>query len=210
MKILPGRVRREGKDRAILCFKIYRGQMTEVRRQKEIHFQHPQPLLQRSPMFFWKQRKKEGRTVKMHRSLNIFMILLLAVLLLTFPSSGNAGDKYRELINCDLHQGACTRNLSGYTVTLVVAPRPVKAMQDLLFQVTFTGKLSPNTNLPFIDLGMPGMNMGPNRVQLKSTGNGTYEGSGVIVRCPSGRRTWQATVTIPAVGQAEFILDVIY
>ena len=146
----------------------------------------------------------------MNRSSNIFIVVLLTVLLLTVPGGGNAGDKYRELINCDLHQGACTQNLAGSTVTLAVAPRPVKAMQDLSFKVTLTGKLPPNTKLPYIDLGMPGMNMGPNRVQLKSAGNATYEGRGVIVRCSSGRRTWQATVIIPDVGQTDFIFDVIY
>jgi hypothetical protein len=114
------------------------------------------------------------------------------------------------MINCDLHAGTCTQNLAGSTVTLTVAPRPVKAMQDLSFRVTLNGKLPPNTKPPYIDLGMPGMNMGPNRVQLKSAGNATYEGRGVIVRCPSGRRTWQATVTIPDVGQTDFIFDVIY
>ena len=131
-------------------------------------------------------------------------------MLLTVPGGANAGDKYRDLINCDLHQSACTQNLAGSTVTLTVTPQPVKAMQDLLFQVAITGKLPPSSKLPYIDLGMPGMNMGPNRVQLKSTGNTTYEGSGVIVRCPSGRRIWQATVTIPDVGQTDFIFDVIY
>ena len=93
---------------------------------------------------------------------------------------------------------------------LAVTPRPVKAMQDLLFQVTFSAKLPPNTMLPYIDLGMPGMKMGPNRVQLKSAGNDTYEGRGVIVKCPSGRRTWRATVTFPDLGQTDFIFDVIY
>ena len=146
----------------------------------------------------------------MNRSSNIFIVVLLTVLLLTVPGGGNAGDKYQEMINCELHQDACTQNLAGFTVTLEVTPRPVKAMQDLSFKVTLTGKLPPNTKLPYIDLGMPGMNMGPNRVQLKSAGNATYEGRGVIVRCPSGRRTWQAAVTIPGVGQTDFIFDVIY
>ncbi len=146
----------------------------------------------------------------MNRSSNIFIVVLLTVLLLTVPGGGNAGDKYQEMINCELHQDACTQNLAGFTVTLEVTPRPVKAMRDLSFKVTLTGKLPPNTKLPYIDLGMPGMNMGPNRVQLKSAGNATYEGRGVIVRCPSGRRTWQATVTIPDVGQTDFIFDVIY
>ena len=138
------------------------------------------------------------------------MIVLLIVLLLAFSSSGNAGDKYRELINCDLHQGACARNLSGSTVTLAVTPRPVRAMQDLLFRVAFSAKLPPNAKLPYIDLGMPGMKMGRNRVQLKFAGSDTYEGRGVIVRCPSGRRTWRATITVPDFGQTDFIFDVIY
>jgi len=139
-----------------------------------------------------------------------FSAVILTAFLLAAPGRIAAGDKYREMINCDLHQGACTQNLAGSTITLTVAPRPVKAMQDLLFQVTFSGKLPSNTKLPYIDLGMPGMNMGPNRVQLESAGIATYEGQGVIVRCPSGRRTWRATVTIPDVGQTDFIFDVIY
>ncbi|MEJ2220059.1 MAG: hypothetical protein P8X80_04525 [Desulfobacterales bacterium] len=140
----------------------------------------------------------------------ISAVIILAVLLLAAPEHISAGDKYQEMINCDLHRGACTRNLAGATVTLAVTPRPVKAMQDLLFQVTIGGKLPPSARLPYIDLGMPGMNMGPNRVQLKSTGTATYEGSGVIVKCPSGRRTWQARLTIPGVGQTDFIFDVVY
>ena len=67
-----------------------------------------------------------------------------------------------------------------------------------------------SAQLPYIDLGMPGMNMGPNRVQLKPVGKDTYEGQGVIVKCPSDRRIWQARLTIPDVGQADFIFDVIY
>ena len=114
------------------------------------------------------------------------MVVVLTVFLLTAPASSNAGDKYQEMINCDLHQGACTRNLSGSTVTFAVTPRPVKAMQDLLFQVAFSAKLPPNTKLPYIDLGMPGMKMGPNR------------------------RTWRATITVPDLGQTDFIFDVIY
>ena len=148
--------------------------------------------------------------VNLKQSSNIFLIILLTILLLSFSGSGSADDKYRELINCDLHQRVCIQNLSGTTVTLAVTPRPVKAMQDLLFQVTLNAKLPPNTQLPYIDLGMPGMKMGPNRIQLKSAGNDTYEGRGVIVKCPSGRRTWRATVTVPDFGQTDFIFDVIY
>ena len=137
-------------------------------------------------------------------------VSILSVFLMAAPGCISANDKYQEMINCGLHQGACARDLAGSTVMLTVTPRPVKAMRDLLFQVSITGNLTASIQLPYIDLGMPGMTMGPNRVQLKSVGNNTYEGQGVIVRCPSGRRTWQATVTIPGVGQTDFIFDVVY
>ena len=140
-----------------------------------------------------------------------FNAVILTAFLLTAPMRISAGDKYQELINCDLHTDACTQTLTaGVSVTLEVTPKRIKAMQDLSFKITLTGKLPTAPKAPYIDLGMPGMKMGPNRVQLKSAGNDTYEGRGVIVRCPSGRRIWRANVIIPAVGQADFIFDVIY
>ena len=146
----------------------------------------------------------------MRHAITTITAVFSIVVLLVIPGHISAADKYQEMINCDLHQGGCTQLVAGLSVTLTVKPRPVKAMRDLSFQVHLNGKLPPGNKLPYIDLGMPGMNMGPNRVQLKSMGNGTYAGSGVIVRCRSGRRTWQATVTIPDEGQTEFIFDVIY
>ena len=140
----------------------------------------------------------------------MFSAAILAVFLLLIQGYISAADKYQEMINCDLHAGPCTRSLSENTVTLDVTPRPVKALQNLSFRVTLSGKQLTSTKAPYIDLGMPGMNMGPNRVKLKYAGGNLYEGQGVIVKCPSGRRTWQATVTIPDAGQTEFIFDVIY
>ena len=71
--------------------------------------------------------------------------------------------------------------------------------------------LSPDGPLPISAAEKnKNMNMGPNRVILKSAGPGTYEGRGIIVRCPSGRKIWRATVKIPDIGQAEFIFNVIY
>lgn len=139
-----------------------------------------------------------------------FTVVILTAILLATPGPILARDKYQKMVNCDLHSGPCVQSFSGYTVTFEVTPRPVKAMQDLSFRVTLDGKLPEISGSPYIDLGMPGMNMGPNRVQLKSADNVTYEGRGVIVRCPSGRRIWQATITLPDVGQINFIFDVIY
>ncbi len=124
--------------------------------------------------------------------------------------AATAADKYRKMVNCDAHSGSCTQRLNELDVILEISPRPVKAMQDLRFNLTLSGRdLAPSAS-PYIDLGMPGMNMGPNRVLLKSVGQGMYAGQGIIVRCPSGRRIWQATVAVPDIGTVKFIFDVIY
>ena len=112
------------------------------------------------------------------------------------------------MINCDAHKGACSQSSGAITVSLEISPRPVKAMQDLVFKVSIEG--AAPANHPHIELGMPAMKMGPNQVALKPTGPGTYEGTGVIVRCPSGKRTWFADVIIPESGEVKFIFDVIY
>ncbi|MEJ2102235.1 MAG: hypothetical protein P8X68_20045 [Desulfobacterales bacterium] len=138
------------------------------------------------------------------------VISLIAFFSMVTPADVVADDKYQKMINCDLHKSSCSQTLSENTVTLEVTPRPVKAMQDLSFKISLTANLPSGTKPPYIDLGMPGMKMGPNRVHLKSTGNNTYEGRGVIVKCPSGRRIWRATVIIPGMGQTDFIFDVIY
>jgi hypothetical protein len=116
--------------------------------------------------------------------------------------------KFQDEKNCNIQDGACVLFLSDHKITLDVNPKPVRAMKDLTFRVTQSGE--PLSSLPYIDLGMPGMKMGPNRVVLKKVGGGTYEGVGVIVRCSSGRRTWRATVTVPDLGEVKFIFDVIY
>jgi hypothetical protein len=111
-------------------------------------------------------------------------------------------------INCDAHKGACSQSSGDLTVLLEITPRPVKAMQDLVFKVSIEGPSAAQQ--PHIDLGMPAMKMGPNQVALKPTGPGTYEGTGVIVRCPSGKRIWFASVIVPDAGEVKFIFDVIY
>jgi hypothetical protein len=111
-------------------------------------------------------------------------------------------------INCDAHAGICSQSSGDIIVSLEISPRPVKAMQDLVFKVSIEGA-TPASH-PHIDLGMPAMKMGPNQVALKPTGPGSYEGTGVIVRCPSGKRTWYANVIIPESGEVKFVFDVIY
>jgi len=111
-------------------------------------------------------------------------------------------------VECDVNSGPCSAALSNGTVTLDINPKPVKAMQDLTFTLTLA--LGEVAGTPYIDLGMPGMNMGRNRVVLQPAGESVFQGKGVIVRCPSARRTWKAVVTVPERGSVEFVFDVIY
>jgi len=86
-------------------------------------------------------------------------------------------------------------------------------MTDLVFRLSLTGLSMPDAarpDPPFIDLDMPDMFMGYNRIYLTREKPGAYVGTGVIVRCPSGIPTWKATVTVPGAGEATFVFDVIY
>lgn len=114
----------------------------------------------------------------------------------------------RKYKKCNFHRAACTANLPQTTVTLDIQPKPVKTMRTLTFVLNISGTLP--ASLPYIDLRMPGMDMGPNRVRMKGAGKGQYQGQGIVVRCPSGKRVWCAEVTLPGVGVAEFVFDVIY
>jgi hypothetical protein len=138
-----------------------------------------------------------------------FLLPLAAMLvgflpILLFPPAAACGPQ----INCPIQERSCTLSVDGRSVELDITPRPVKAMQELTFRVAVSG--SPLPDPPVIDLGMPGMEMGPNRVELKKTESGVYEGTGVIIRCPSGKTVWEAKVTVPGAGRADFVFDVLY
>ncbi len=91
-------------------------------------------------------------------------------------------------------------------VFLGIAPIPVKAMRELTFSVELPGYGTAGS--PWVDLGMPGMRMPPNRVNLVKEGDGRYRGKGVLVKCSGGMRTWTATVHLPGEGTALFMFDV--
>lgn len=105
-----------------------------------------------------------------------------------------------------IHAGPVTGYAGPQRVILEVEPRPVRAMTDLRFTVRLPGHEAAAA--PWVDLSMPGMRMPPNRVTLVREDGGLYRGTGVIVRCPRGRRTWQASVTVPGKGTARFTFDV--
>ena len=145
--------------------------------------------------------------MKSNVKVRLFAAVFTLIMLPVCPTS-SSGKSEPPGVECDVHAGPCRAHISGTKVSLDIEPKPVKAMHDLTFTVTFAG--ANPAAAPYIDLGMPGMNMGRNRVILKRTGELVYRGEGVIVRCPSGRRTWKARVTVPDVGSVEFVFDVIY
>jgi len=92
--------------------------------------------------------------------------------------------------------------IGGQEVLLSIAPWPPIAMREVEFTVSlpgYAGKASPH-----LDLSMAGMEMGRNRVDLSRGADGRYRGTGVVVRCSSGRHDWEATVTAPGAGKAVF------
>ena len=98
--------------------------------------------------------------------------------------------------------GVLRSAMNGQEVLLSIAPWPPRAMREVDFTVSlpgYAGKASP-----YVDLAMAGMEMGRNRVDLSRGADGRYRGTGVFVRCPSGRHDWEATVTAPGAGKAVF------
>src|SRR5512143_2025915 len=100
---------------------------------------------------------------------------------------------------CNVQIGPCRRETAdGFSVEFDIMPKPVAAMSDLTFAVTLTRRGAPADDVSsvMLDLSMPGMFMGKNQPVMKKAGAGHYEGKGVIIRCPSGKKTWQAEVTV--------------
>ena len=137
-------------------------------------------------------------------------LVLISITVIAFHGqSVMAGDRaLRKYKKCNFHQSACTMSLSNATVTLDIQPKPVRAMRTLTFGLKISGTML--TQQPYIDLDMPGMVMGPNRVLMKPVEEGSYEGEGFIVKCPSGKRVWRAKVTLPGVGIVDFVFDVLH
>ncbi|WP_237073438.1 FixH family protein [Prosthecochloris sp. GSB1] len=109
--------------------------------------------------------------------------------------------------DCDPHAGSCTAVAGPYEVTLDITPKPVVHMQELTFDVSF-GVETPESEALVLDLSMPGMDMGRNRVRLEKGDDGHYRGKGIIVRCASGRTLWRATVFLGDTLKPDFTFNV--
>ena len=75
-------------------------------------------------------------------------------------------------------------------------------MVENTFVVIVTRNGKPITDASVrLDLSMPHMFMGRNQPVLKQVKDGRYEGKGIITRCASGRKTWQADVVVESAGK---------
>jgi hypothetical protein len=128
------------------------------------------------------------------------MLLTALVATAIFFGAGQralASDQEAQNIDCRASAGPCVKTAEGLTVTFDISPKPVKEMRDLTFTVTLSDKGRPVADASvMIDFTMPGMYMGTNAVRLKHTGKGIYTGQGVIVKCPTGIKIWQAALAL--------------
>ncbi len=127
--------------------------------------------------------------------MNTVLLSGFSVFFLLFLFGCSEGKKVE--VDCDPHAGPCTKQVGEYLITLDISPKPVLHMKELNFNVTVSEDFPPIGPGPLLlDLSMPGMDMGKNQVPLETTGDNRYSGTGIIVKCPSGRTIWRATVLL--------------
>ena len=131
---------------------------------------------------------------------SVFSLMFLLIL-----SSCSAGTD--AAADCDPHIGPCTKEAGGYTVMLDISPKPVVHMEELTFDVSLSGA-APESDTLLLDLSMPGMDMGKNQVPLNREADNHYRGQGIIVKCPSGRTLWRATLLISETLKPDFTFNV--
>ena len=146
--------------------------------------------------------------MKLNKKIFPILSILLLFFIVCMPDALFASESKKKQINCDIQNQQCVQPILNGSIVFNIQPKPVKAMKDLIFEVKV--KDINMTGSPIIDLSMPGMKMGKNKVKMKMISKGVYQGTGIIVRCPSGKTIWQATINLSGIGSANFIFDVIY
>ncbi len=134
-----------------------------------------------------------GKSALLRLSLVVsFLMIVLSLFLLSACEEENSVE--RAIVNCEIDKGPCVKTVEdlGISATLDVTPKPVRPMTKLAFRMDLEQKGPAAGGEILLDISMPGMYMARNRVVLVHKGKGRYEGEGVIVRCPSGRRVWRA------------------
>jgi nitrogen fixation protein FixH len=103
---------------------------------------------------------------------------------------------------CALAAAPCTVEAGDLSLTLDLG-RTLVTMKELPIAVTVRRGGAPLGGATVeVAFAMKEMNMGENRVVLRAGDGGRYAGTGVLVRCSSGRRDWVASVTVRPADQA--------
>jgi hypothetical protein len=142
-----------------------------------------------------------------------FLALAVALTILTIFVAGPVALAGETPLRCDIQNTSCImKTLDGMTIEFDVQPKPVTSMVESTFVVIVTRNGQPLTDASvLLDLSMPHMFMGKNQPALRQIKDGRYEGKGVITRCASGKKTWQADVTVKTAGEtalAAFVFEV--
>ncbi|HJW26254.1 MAG TPA: hypothetical protein VJ576_15280 [Rhodocyclaceae bacterium] len=95
---------------------------------------------------------------------------------------------------CDLHRTPCEVALpGGGSAQFSITPRPIPMVAPLQLEVTVNGREASKVEVDFAGVSM---NMGLNRPELKSVGNGRFSGQGTLPVCITGSMDWRATVLL--------------
>ncbi|PKL34130.1 MAG: hypothetical protein CVV45_04655 [Spirochaetae bacterium HGW-Spirochaetae-10] len=133
--------------------------------------------------------------------LRISLLFILITMLVACEKT--AEQNAPQIPLCDIHSGLCEGSLDdGTVVRFDITPKPVKALEALQFSVFVDGVSDAKVS---VDLAMPAMYMGENKIVLVPTGEGNYSGKGSVVKCTSGDRLWDAAVTIERAGKTSTI-----
>lgn len=97
---------------------------------------------------------------------------------------------------CDLNRVDCEASLpGGGQVRLGLRPQPVPLLEPIRVEVVVHGIGAERVELDFAGADM---DMGPNRVSLKSEGDNRFAGTATLPVCVSGRMRWQVAVLFSA------------
>lgn len=95
---------------------------------------------------------------------------------------------------CDLRAGPCTVEFNdGRSVRFAIAPDDIPVVQPLEFDVLTSGIDASSVEVDFQGVDM---NMGYNRSQLKSEGEGRFSGTGMLPVCVRYAMEWEAKVLL--------------
>ena len=143
----------------------------------------------------------------------MFLVMAPVPVALVVLAPAPAVSEDNNPLPCDIQIGSCIIKTSdGMMIEFDIQPKPVEAMSESTFVLKVTRNDKPITDASVrLDLSMPNMFMGKNQPVLKHIKEGRYEGKGIITRCASGRKTWQADVAVGSAGKtavAAFVFEV--